>query len=531
MAVLPCPDRRQLLRMAAAAAGAAGLAGLAVAQPRWPADPFSLGVASGAPTPDGVVLWTRLLPARGELPDGGRTALPVRWEVAHDPAFQRIAQSGESLALPQLGHSVHAEPSGLEPDRWYFYRFTAGDAVSPVGRTRTLPAPDGEPQRLRVAYASCQRWEHGYYAAWRHMRAESLDFVAFLGDYIYEYPNASAALRGFPSIGWVRTLPDYRERYALHRGDPHLQAMHAACPWLVTWDDHEVQNDYAGIHAGDSRPLGMNAVADFAARRAAGYQAWYEHMPVRAADFARAIRGATTPADLRIHTRYRFGRLADVLLLDDRQYRDPQVCPPPGRTAGAMNPALCEAWADPARTLLGAGQEAWLDRELSQAAGTWTVLGQQTLFGRRDLQPGPGELLFNDGWDGYPAARQRLLEGLQRHRVANPVFLGGDVHEHWVGHVKADYARPDSDTLGVEFCGTSITSRPGAPERVAQRLAENPHFVYANGAHRGYGVVEFTPQRLEATLRGLDHVDSVDAPMATLARFSVEAGARRLERL
>ncbi len=526
------PERRQLLRFAAAAAMSASLPLAALAQPRWTSDPFALGVASGAPGTDSVVLWTRLAPARGELPEGGRAPIPVRWEIADDERFQRIAQHGQALALPELAHSVHVEPAGLAPDRWYWYRFASGDAVSAVGRTRTLPAPDAQPQRLRVAYASCQRWEHGYYAAWRHMQAESLDFVVFLGDYIYEYPNATAALRSFPTLGWVKTLPEYRDRFALHRSDPHLQAMHAACPWLVTWDDHEVQNDYAGGLGGDPHPWGMNAVEDFAARRAAAYQAYYEHMPVRAAAFAQALRGGATGAELRLFTRYRFGRLADLLLLDARQYRDLQPCPPqPPRPAGVVDPAACPAWDDPARTLLGAAQEQWLDQAFAQPGGAWTVVGQQTLFGRRDLKPGPGELFFNDGWDGYPAARRRVTDSLQRHGVANPVFLGGDVHEHWAGHLKADYARPDSATLGVELCGTSITSRPGGAARLQERLAENPHFVFADAAHRGYGVAEFTPSRLTATLRGLADVSRADTPLATLARFSVEAGSRRLERL
>jgi alkaline phosphatase D len=383
---------------------------------------------------------------------------------------------------------------------------------------------------LRIAYASCQRWEHGHYAAWRHMRAEPLDFVLFLGDYIYEYPNATAAVRSFPTLGWVKTLPEYRERYAMHRSEPSLQAMHAACPWLVTWDDHEVQNDYAGMHPGDPRPLRMNAVADFAARRAAAYQAFYEHMPVRAAEFARALVGGGPAGELRLHTRYRFGRLADLLLLDGRQYRDAQVCSQEGRPGGTLDPATCAAWADPARTLLGAAQERWLDQALAEAPQAWTVLGQETLFGQRDLRPGPGRLFSTDGWDGYPAARQRLLASLQRHHVANPVFLGGDVHENWVGHVLADYARPDSEVLGVEFCGTSITSRPGSVDRLPARLAESPHFVFADGAHRGFGVAEFTPARLTTTLRVLDDARRLDANVSTLARFSVEAGRRRVER-
>jgi alkaline phosphatase D len=525
------PDRRRLLQAAAAAAGLLWLPRGASLQPSWTADPFSLGVASGAPAADSVVLWTRLLPERGELPEGGRIPLPVRWEIAHDEGFTRIARQGETLAVPELAHSVHVEAAGLEPERWYFYRFHSGAATSPVGRTRTLPRPGALPARLRLAYASCQRWEHGRYAAWRHMRGEGLDAVVFLGDYIYEYPNARAAIRGFPTLGWVKTLAEYRERYALHRSDPDLQAMHRACPWLVTWDDHEVQNDYAGEHPGDPRPLGMNAVEDFAERRASAYQAFYEHMPVRAAEFASALGTGRRDRELRLYTRYRFGRLADLLLLDDRQYRDGQACARPGQTSGPVDPATCPVWNDPARTLLGARQEQWLDGAFAQAGGGWTVVGQQTLFGRRDVRPGPGEAYSSDGWDGYPAARNRVLESLQRHRVANPVFLGGDIHEHWVGHVKADYRRPDSATLGVEFCGTSITSHPGAPERVAARLAENPHFVFADGAHRGYGVAEFTPAGLTTTLRGLDDASRADANLLTLARFSVEAGACRLERL
>jgi alkaline phosphatase D len=363
------------------------------------------------------------------------------------------------------------------------------------------------------------------------MRDENLDLVLFLGDYIYEYPNATAAIRSFPTLAWVHTLADYRERHALHRGDADLQAMHAHCPWLLTWDDHEVQNDYAGTVEGDPYPWGMNASGDFAARRAAAYQAYYEHMPLRASEFARAMAQGTGRPELRLYSRYRFGQLADLLLLDSRQYRDAQVCTPRApRPSGLVAPAGCGDWSDPRRSLLGAAQEQWVDGMLAQAGAGWTVLGQQTLFGRRDNQPGSGELLWNDGWDGYSAARTRLTDALQRHRVPNTVLLGGDVHENWVGHVKADYARPDSAVLGVEFCGTSITSQAGGPEMVARRLAENPHFVFADGWQRGYGVAEFTPARLTTTLRVLDDAKRPDAQVATLARFAVEAGRPRLER-
>lgn len=518
-------SRRELLRRAAAAAACTWLPRGAWSQRRWSFDPFALGVASGSPSSDGIVLWTRLL-APGAFDSLGEAPVPVRWEISHDEGFSRIAQRGETLATAELAHSVHAEVMGLEPDRGYFYRFIAGGNVSPVGRARTLPLPGAQPARLRLAYASCQRWEHGYYAAYRHMREEDPDFVMFLGDYIYEYPNATAAVRNFPSLARVFTLADYRDRHAMHRSDAHLQAMHADCPWLMSWDDHEVQNDYAGVHPGDDLPLGLNGVPDFIARRNAAYQAYYEHMPLRAADFARA----SSPLQVRLYTRYRFGRLADLLLLDTRQYRDRQVCGHPRHPSGLVDPGRCPELQDPARTLLGPTQEQWLDAALSQAGRGWTVLGQQTLFGKRDNRPGPGEQLWNDGWDGYGAARRRLTGSLQRHRVANPVMLGGDVHENWVGYVKADYERPDSEALGVEFCGTSITSRAASAARVPQRLAENPHFIFADGTRRGYGLCDFTPKGLTTTLRVLDDATRADARIETQARFAVAAGQARIER-
>ena len=447
----------------------------------------------------------------------GTQPVTVRWEVAHDEQFRRIAQSGQAQAQAGLAHSVHVEVTGLEPDRWYFYRFMTGDWESATGRTRTFPAPDAMVQKLRLAYASCQRWEHGYYGAYRHMREENLDAVLFLGDYIYEYPIAGNPVR-VHSGGWALTLDDYRKRHALHKSDADLQAMHAACPWLVTWDDHEVQNDYAGLTAGANGP----PVESFAARRAAAYQAYYEHMPVRAS----ALAGAGG----RMYSQQRFGRLANLVLLDNRQYRDPHVCTRPGQAGGGfVDPAECPAWNDPGRTLLGAAQERWLDSAFAQSAQGWTVIGQQTLFGQRDARPGPGQLLWNDGWDGYSAARGRFTQSLQRHQVANPVLFGGDVHENWVGHVKADYARPDSASVGVEFCGTSITSRPGGNGRTAERLSENPHFVFADAQRRGYGVAEFTPGQLTTTLRVIDDPARRDTGVQTLARFAVQAGRPLVE--
>ena len=195
-----------------------------------------------------------------------------------------------------------------------------------------------------------------------------------------------------------------------------------------------------------------------------------------------------------------------------------------------VDPANCPAWDDPARTLLGAPQEQWLEGVFAEAGNGWTIVGQQTLFGQRDARPGPGKLLWNDGWDGYPAARSRFTAALQRHKVANAVLLGGDMHENWVGHVKADYDRAGSAAVGVEFCGTSITSRSSASTHVAELLAENPHFIFGEATRKGYGVAEFTPARLTTTLRVVGDVTRRDTGIETLARFVVEAGRAQVER-
>ena len=473
-------DRRTLLhrlgRQAAALAlaqlfGPARAQGAQGAPARWPAgigDPFTLGVASGMPRPDSVVIWTRLAPRPHES-GGGLPPVPlaVRWELAEDERFSVGVRRGEFLARPEHAHAVHVEVKGLASGRAWFYRFIAGGAVSAVGRTRTAPAEDEPVARLRLALASCQHYEQGWYAAHREIAARELDFVLFVGDYIYESSNQRHQVRQHE--GPVpQTLEAYRARHATYKLDADLRAAHAAHPWILTWDDHEVENDYAGLQ-------GNHLQADFAAQRAAAYQAFYEHMPLRASVLTQALAGLASGAEMRIYGQVAFGRLATLFLLDDRQYRDPQVCNRDGRLGSSLvNPERCAAWTDPRRTLLGAAQEQWLDRAFQQAAGgaTWNVLGQQTLFGRRDFRPGPGVTLWNDGWDGYEAARTRLTDSLQRHRLANPVLLGGDVHENWVGHVKADYARPDSAALGVEFCGTSISSRAAAADNFAALLAE-----------------------------------------------------------
>ncbi len=527
-------NRRALLKLLCASASSLCLPRSAWSQQRFASNPFTLGVASGSPTADSVVLWTRLHLPRASGDSIGRAPIALRWEVAHDEQFARIVQSGQTLAVAELAHSVHVEVAGLEPDRWYFYRFMAGAALSALGRTRTFPKPDAVVDQLRLAYASCQKWEDGYFTAWRHMREENLDLVLFLGDYIYEYPGSSSKLRS-PSGGWVLNLNDYRQRYALYKGDADLQAMHAACPWLLTWDDHEVQNDYAGLQAGNSGFADPSSAADFLVRRAAAYQAWYEHMPVRSSVLLQGLAGLSLGAEMRIYQRLQFGQLASLFMLDGRQYKDPQVCNKDEALGSSrVNPAYCAQWPDARRSLLGQQQERWLYQEFSQARARethWNVLGQPTLLGPRNFKSGSGRVLWNDGWDGYSAARSRLTDSLRQQRVSNPVVLGGDVHENWVGHVKADYADPNSASVGVEFCGTSITSRSGGAARTREILAANPHFVFADAQRKGYGVVDFRPDHLTTTLRAVDDVMRQDSRIETLARFTVQSGRPVLERV
>lgn len=529
-------SRRQLLRWAAVSSSTLWLPHAARSQGALSGNPFGLGVASGSPRQDSVVLWTRLLQPDGTALGAQAGPQSVRWELAHDERFSRIVQSGQAQAMGALAHSVHVEVPGLAADRWYFYRFMVGDAVSPIGRTRTVPAPDARVNRLRLAYASCQNWQHGYFSAYRHMLAEDLDLVLFLGDYVYEYPISATSVRpaGSGGAGWALTLDDYRQRYALYKSDADLQAMHQACPWLVTWDDHEVQNDYAGLQEGSNGP----AQPSFAARRAAAYQAFYEHMPLRASALTQALTGLAGGAEMRIYQRLNYGQLASFYMLDSRQYRDPQVCTRQGKTgASTLNPTRCEAWNDPARSLLGAPQEQWLTTELGRAGPQWNLLGQQTLFGQRDFHTAkrPGPTLWNDGWDGYSAARTRLTDALSGQAVPNPVLLGGDVHENWVGRVLADYARPRSAAVAVEFCGTSISSNASGTAAgsalMAEHLARNPHFIYADGERKGYGVVELTPQRLRTTLRVVSDARQPVTQIDTLAAFEVQPGQSVVERI
>ena len=504
--------RRRFLLLAGAAAALAGLPPLrALARATLPQNPFTLGIASGYPLPNGIALWTRLAP-EPLAPDGGMPieAFPVRWEVAEDDGFKRIATSGETWAEPAWGHSVHAEPTGLEPGREYWYRFHAAGATSPIGRTKTAPALDAELPALRFAFMSCQHYEQGHYAAYRQVAADALDLVLHLGDYIYESPSREAPVRRHVGPEPV-TLSDYRVRYAQYKTDPLLQAAHAASPWAFVWDDHEVDNDYANDRSQD-----LDDPAWFLQRRAVAYQAWYEHMP------ARRSMVPFGPA-LQQFARLSFGRLAQFNLLDGRQYRTPQPCPKPGR-GGANGLEDCAARLDAAASMLGARQEAWLAAGLAASKAKWNVLAQQTLMAQADSKSGPGQRFFSDGWDGYPAARDRLFNEFEKSRVANPVVLSGDAHSFWVADLKRDFEKAESPVIATEFLGGSITSQPGAKAMTETVMQESPHVKFATGAPRGYMRATLTPTRMETDIMVVDDVRDAASAVHRHSTWVVEDG-------
>ncbi len=481
------------------------LGALAVPKFEISGNPFALGVASGYPSPDGMVLWTRLV---GAAP----VALPLRWEVAADEAMKSIVLSGTTTVEPAWAHSAHVEVRGLEPERWYWYRFSSAAAQSPVGRTRTAPAPGAAPARLRFAFGSCQQYEQGYYGAYRHVVADAPDLMVFLGDYIYESSWGRDHVRSHGALE-PYTLEQYRARHALYRSDPDLQAAHAACPWIVTWDDHEVDNDYA-----DDRPEDGMPREAFLERRAAAYRAYYEHMPLPA-------RMRPEGPRMRIHTRVAWGALAEFHVADTRQYRSWQACPRAERGGGnTIDVEACPRLGAQTRSMLGRAQERWLENGLAQSRGRWNVLAQATRMAQFDQKPGPGRRAWTDGWDGYPAARQRVLNYLLERKIQNPVVIGGDVHSFHVCELKADFDDLKSPVVASEFVGTSITSQAWAQERVNRLLPDNPHILLADGRYRGYTRVDVGPKLLRADLRAVESVRQRESGCSTLASFVVEDG-------
>lgn len=515
---------QQSLRLAVLAASAYQLPSFAA--DKSSAYPFTLGVASGSPRHDSVVIWTRLLPE--PLNALALPAVPykVRWEISEDETFHHIVGRGEHTALPELAHSVHVDVTGLQAERNYWYRFMLGEAISPVGRTRTAPIAEAMPSGLRLAVASCQHWEFGEYAGHRHIAAAYPDLVVFLGDYIYEWGPYDLSHPSKPRRRDVESmnLAGYRSRYAQYKSDPHLQAAHHVAPWIVTWDDHEVCNDY-----GNDRDERLSI--DFLQRRAAAYQAFYEHMPVRLPNLTTLMSEAGRFAHMRIYERYDWGRLARFHVLDDRQYRSHHACPKPGMGgSNSVTNAECRELLDPNRTLLGQEQEKWLAQGFASSGAKWNVLTQQTLMAQSSQTPvakeGDGKF-WTDGWDGYPLARQRVLDDLQKHKPANPVIISGDVHTFYAANIKRDFyskASASNPILATEFCGTSMTSSSRPQERTDQYVAQNPHIKFGRSDKRGFILMDITPKQMTTRFMALDDVSRADSGISTLASFTVEDG-------
>jgi alkaline phosphatase D len=512
-------NRRAFIRVTASLATAALWSsqafGAVKRAPRLADYPFQLGVASGDPTPDGFVLWTRLAPK--PLEGGGMDPNPVEvsWQLASDEQFTKVIRKGTAIANPDWAHSLHVEVSGLEPDRWYWYQFKVGNDTSPKGRARTFPHAHASPQALRFAFASCQHYETGYYTAYEHMAAEDLDLIVHLGDYIYEGGITTDAKQPRRhNSKKIFSLEEYRNRYALYKSDKALQAAHAHAPWIVTPDDHEVENNWAS----DISEVLYTTRKDFLQHRAHAYQAYYEHMPLRRASLPHG-------PDMQLFRQIHYGRLANFLVLDTRQYRTDQPC-------GDGNKAPCPDSLSPDGTILGARQRDWLFEKLHRSSDTWNVLAQQVMMARADLKQGAGEIFSMDQWPGYEADRRRVLKFLSDAKIKNTVVLTGDIHSNWANDLLTDFDQLDSKIVASELVGTSISSGgDGTREPAINKwlFTENP-FVKFHNAERGYISCHVTQKEWRADYRMVEYVSRPGAPINTRASFTLEADRPGLQK-
>ena len=489
----------------------------AASQTIFSAYPFTLGVASGDPAPDGFVIWTKIAPKPLER-GGGMPNRPVEvtWTVATDPRLRQVAAKGAAIAHPELGHAVHVEVSGLEPARDYFYAFRIGAERSQVGRARTLPPAGAPVPQMRFGMAGCQRYEDGFYTAYRRIAEERFDFVFHYGDYIYERrvlrpgDRAQPVARVMPGEpDETYTVDDYRQRYATYKLDLDLQAAHASAPFIMSFDDHELSNDWAG----DSWNEPHAPPELFILRRAAAFQAWYENVPVRKAQLPR-------DPDIQGYRRITIGDLMAFNVLDTRQFRSTQACD------GGIKIGCKEAF-EPQRTMMGAAQERWLNDGFKSAKARWTVLAQQVIMMRNDRSADPNVFEPSmDKWDGAVAARDRLFAAIEEAKVPNLIALAGDIHNNWAGELKKDFLAEKSAILGVEFVGTSVSTDGDGydiNENFKKRLAKQPYVKFFNN-QRGYVRTTVTPDRWQADFQVLDKVTIPDGKMSTRKSLVVESG-------
>ncbi|MEU6106604.1 alkaline phosphatase D family protein [Streptomyces flaveolus] len=484
-------------------------------------DPFTLGVASGDPLPDSVLLWTRLAP-EPFLEDGGMGTerVAVEWEVALDDYFAGVLFRGTADAHAEYAHSVHVDVTGLTPGTEYYYRFRTGSWISPTGRTRTAPGPGSDASALRLAAVACQAYQDGYYTVLGHVAEDDVDVVFHLGDYLYEYAvNSAGGERRYTDITLpdvfnreTMTLADYRLRYSLYKTDKDLQAAHHAHPFVVAWDDHETENNYAG-----SIPENAVPPAEFLLRRAAAYRAYWENQPLRAAQLPQG-------PDAQLYRRLHWGTLAQFDILDTRQYRSDQAYDDRPHAPGPESD-------DPARTMTGAAQEKWLIDGWRDSTALWNVMPQQVCFSQRKFDVTADAALSMDAWDGYRASRDRVVAGAKATGVDNWLILTGDVHVAYAFDVKDDFDDPASATLGTEVTCTSVASGRDGVEQPANwdtYLRANPHMKFYNGK-RGYVRVELGRQAAHLDFRTVSAISTPGAAVTTAASFVTEAGAPGLK--
>ena len=533
-------DRRTFLRVAGAGAGALVVASSLPAGAAAPGAPayFRHGVASGDPLPDRVVLWTRVTPTAASLPGSGAgPQVTVQWQVATDPGFRRVVARGVLSTGPAVDHTVKVDAAGLAPATTYWYRFVLDGVPSPTGRTRTAPARTAAVSRLRLGVVSCANYEGGFFSPYRHLAArDDLDAVLHLGDYLYEYgtgeygPGPAIGRSHVPAHEMV-TLADYRQRHALYKTDADLQALHASVAFIVTWDDHETTNDAWAGGAENHTPSTEGA---YDVRKAAARRAYDEWMPLR------------TPGGTQLHRRLQFGRLADLTLLDLRQYRSQQV---DAATAGRVD--------DPARTITGRAQMDFLKAGLVDSTARWKLVGNPVMISPvlfpplpatvsrplsdvTGLLPPEGVPYNYDQWDGYTADRRELLSHLRDRRVQDTVFLTGDIHSAWACDVPLDAGTyPVSPSVATELVCTSVTSDNlndilGAPPRTASLAVEaglrgaNRHVQHLEFDSHGYSVLDVRPDRVQMDWYAVSERTDPAATARFAAGFAVASGSQRV---
>ncbi|MEU2896658.1 alkaline phosphatase D family protein [Streptomyces sp. NPDC001273] len=534
------PRRRTVVKAAAATAALAGpLAAALPARAARQAPAFLHGVGSGDPLPDGVLLWTRVTPVPEAIPGSGLGPdTEVSWTVARDKAFTDVVARGSTLATTASDHTVKADIRGLRPATDYWFRFSSGGTDSPAARTRTAPAADAAVTGLRFGVVSCSNWEAGHFSAYRHLAARGdLDAWLHLGDYIYEYATGEYGTRGavvrpHAPAHEILTLADYRVRHGKYKTDPDLQALHTRAPVIAIWDDHEIANDTWSGGAGNHTE---GAEGSWAARQAAAKQAYFEWMPVRP-----ALAGTT-------YRRLRFGRLADLSLLDLRSFRSQQVSTGDGDVD------------DPDRTLTGRAQLDWLKAGLSASDTTWRLVGTSVMISPFSVGSLPASLLKplakllglpqeglalnTDQWDGYTDDRRELLAHLRANAIRNTVFLTGDIHMAWANDVPVNAGTyPLSPSAATEFVVTSVTSDNlddivKVPEGTVTALASpliraaNRHVHWVDTDRHGYGVLDITAERAQMDYYVLSSRTEADATSEWARSYRTRSGTQKAERV